>query len=276
MKNSTTKRLSFIILVCITSVVIYITNTLHHYYSFAEENTISYHSHRQSNDTVKIIMIGDSWAAYHNQAGNDTILKNILGKAINKPVDVIASGMIGAKTKTIYKLMFDSISNRGTKKMLQKTPHYCIISAGINDAVAKMGPSNYTYHYDLIVKQLLTNNIIPIIIDMPDVDYKSVYQRETFFAKTRHRISCFLNNTDMWSFDKYRESLQNDITNKGNNKKVIFINAQDWNPKGFKDPRKLYQQDHIHLNQEGYHLLDSCIAAYIARDLTNHGYQLSH
>ena len=276
MNKGIIKTSLIIVLTCVISVVVYITYTLHLYYSYAEEKTESYFHHKQSNDTMRIIMIGDSWAAYHHQAGNDTILKNILEQSINMPVDVISSGMVGAKTKTSYELMYDSSNSCGTKKNLQKDPQYCIISAGINDAVAKMGEKNYTHHYDLIIKQLFANNIIPVIIDMPDVDYKAVYQRESKKTKTRHHISCLLNNTDMWNFHKYRRHLKMNIKKKGIDKDVVYISAQDWNPKGYKDPRLLYQQDHIHLNHEGYLLLDSCIAAHITRNYFNYGCLLSH
>ena len=67
----------------------------------------------------------------------------------------------------------------------------------------------------------------------------------------------------MWDFKGYRDSLKMSIKRNGFNKEVIYINAQDWNPKGDKDPRSLYQEDHIHLTSKGYLLLDSCIAAYI-------------
>lgn len=272
------KKYKYIIAVsiigCAYSIFI-VGKRLYDYYSWAEERPTNYHTSRnQVDDTLRVIMIGDSWATYHHN--NDTILATMLQKKLHKPINVTSSGMVGAKTKKIYELMYDSITDHGTKIILQENPHYCIISAGINDAVAKMEPNNYTYHYDLIIKQLLTNNIIPVIIDMPNIDYKSVYQHETNFSKIRHRFSCYLNNIDMWSFDKYRESLKRCIEKEINNGNVIYINAQDWNPKGFIDTRKLYQQDHVHLNQEGYLLLDSCIAAHIAKNYASHNYLLSH
>lgn len=272
------KKYKYIIAVfiigCVCGIFI-VGKRFYDYYSWAEKRPTNYHtSRKQVDDTLRVIMIGDSWAAYHHNY--DTILATMLQEKLHKPINVTSSGMVGAKTKKIYELMYDSITDHGTKKKLQENPHYCIISAGINDAVAKMEPNNYIYHYNLIIKQLLTNNIIPVIIDMPNIDYKSVYQRETYFAKIRHRFSCFLNNIDMWSFEKYRKSLKGFTEKELNNKNVIYINAQDWNPKGFMDTRILYQQDHVHLNQKGYLLLDSCIAAHIARDYANHDNLLSH
>ena len=53
---------------------------------------------------------------------------------------------------------------------------------------------------------------------------------------------------------------------KKNSNHIIFIPSTEWNPKGFKDSRNLYLEDHIHLNNRGYYLLDSCIATHISHD----------
>ena len=174
--------------------------------------------------------------------------------------------MVGAKTKSIYELMFDSISSIGTKKLISNNPDYCIISSGINDAVAKMGVQNYCYHYSLIIRHLLSGDIIPIILDMPDVDYEAVFQRESITSNIRHHISSWLTNAPMWSFEDYRKALQTMISQEINSNHIIFIPSTEWNPKGFKDSRNLYLEDHIHLNNRGYYLLDSCIATHISHD----------
>ena len=49
--------------------------------------------------------------------------------------------------------------------------------------------------------------------------------------------------------------------------KVVYIPADVWNPLGYLDNRRLYESDETHLNPLGYHLLDSCIASVILRDM---------
>lgn len=245
---------------------------INNYYSFAKEKTIKHGKKAETDDTLKIIMIGDSWAAYHHNQGYDSILSKEIEQRLTRPVSFVSSGMVGAKTKTIYELMFDSVSNCGTWKLFEQHPDYCIISAGINDAIAKMGRKNYCHHYNLILKQLITNDIRPIIIDMPDVGYKSVYRRESLTAKLRHRISSVINHADMWSFNEYRQTLKDELNEQELDDKIIYIPASSWNPDGYQDERNLYQDDVIHLNAQGYLMLDSCIANYIIADIFSNSY----
>lgn len=252
---------------CLIAFSIHISSLCYKYYSYAKDNTYVYKEHKQIDDAIKVVMIGDSWAAYHHAAGHDSLLALMIGKYSCRHITVNASGMVGAKTKRIYELMSDSISPTGTRSLLHQKPDYCIISAGINDAVAKIGIENYCYHYILIIKQLLANHIKPIVIDMPDVGYKSVYQRESFLAQFRHWLSCKINGTNMWSFEDYRNSLIKSIEESNYTQKIIYISANEWNTQGFQDPRNLYMEDDIHLNFKGYTLLDSCIARHICMDI---------
>ena len=260
------KILTIFMIGCLIAFSIHISSLCYKYYSYAKDNTYVYKEHKQIDDAIKVVMIGDSWAAYHHAAGHDSLLALMIGKYSCRHITVNASGMVGAKTKRIYELMFDSISPAGTRSLLHQKPDYCIISAGINDAVAKIGAENYCYHYMLILKQLLANHIKPIVIDMPDVGYQSVYQRESYFSQFRHWLSCKLNDTDMWSFDDYRNSLAQSIKKSSYTQKIIYIDAKEWNPLGFQDPQNLYLEDNIHLNFKGYTLLDSCIAKHICMD----------
>lgn len=248
-------------------VLYYSYTKIYDYYSFIEEKTICYEQKIKLDDTLRIIMIGDSWAAYHY--GYDSLLSNEIKKRHTKPVEVVSSGMVGAKTKTIYELMFDSISDCGTKELIEQKPNYCIISAGINDAVAKMGGKYYSHHYVLLLKQLIANGIKPIIIEIPDVGYETVYKRESLLAKIRHRVSSIINQVNMWSFNEYRQALMAQINEHEFIDRIIFIPASSWNPNGVHEIPDIYQEDKIHLNSRGYHLLDSCIAKHILSDLYN-------
>ena len=260
-----------IIFLIILVSLIYIGFIFRDYYSFAEEIVSKPRKTTTNNDTITIIFIGDSWAAYHSQ--NDQHLKTCIETKVNMPTKVVSKGTVGAKTKFIYTNMHD-YSLLGTKELIDISPDYAIVSAGINDAVAKMGTDNYCHHYSLIIKRLLSAGIKPIIIDMPQVDYKAVYQREPTTAKIRHHISSWITGAPLWSFDSYKTALQSLIRQDEKAKRLIYIPASDWNPEGYKDSRHLYLGDHVHLNEKGYFLLDSCITSYIYHDIiSTHDFQ---
>ena len=44
---------------------------------------------------------------------------------------------------------------------------------------------------------------------------------------------------------------------------VITIRRDYWNPNGYEGQKELYTSDRMHLNQDGYFVLDSCIASQI-------------
>lgn len=252
-----------ITILLITTSLLYPLHLFKNYYSFANETFTRRIIPQKNNDSLLIIFIGDSWAAYHSQY--DQHLKICTEAKINKTTKVISNGIVGAKTKTIYIKMHDS-SSSGTKTLLDMLPDYAIISAGINDAVAKMGTDNYYHHYNLIIKELLSAGIKPIILDMPQVDYRAVYQRESIVAKIRHRISSWYTGAPLWTFDNYQSALRTLTRQREIKKQLIYIPASEWNPVGYMDSRMLYKDDHVHLNEKGYLLLDSCIASHIYKD----------
>lgn len=259
--------ISLFILVCI----IYIGYIIVGYYSLADEIITQKTKNTHEGDSLIVICMGDSWASYHSQY--DQHLKTCIETKVKKPTKVISKGTVGAKTKSIYKEMhIDGPS--GTKELIELLPNYAIVSAGINDAVAKMGTKNYCHHYNLIIKELISAGIKPIIIDMPQVDYKAIYQRESIIAKIRHHISSWITGAPLWTFDNYRSALQSLIRQDAIKNRLIYIYAFEWNPEGFKDSRHLYLEDHVHLNEKGYFLLDSCLTSTIYQDImSTHDFQ---
>ena len=270
-----TKKANIILLIILLIVlsIIYIGSVIRDYYSFAKDIVLNPCPSIKTlnNDTITVIFMGDSWAAYHSKY--DQYLKTCIERRINKPTKVISKGTVGAKTKFIYTNMHDQ-SQLGAEALIDISPDYAIISAGINDAVAKMGTDNYCYHYNLIIKELISADIKPIIIDMPQVDYRAIYQRESLIARIRHHISSWITGAPLWSFDNYRTALQSLIKQDVKNKRLIYIPASEWNPEGYKDSRHLYLEDHVHLNEKGYFLLDSCLTSTICQDImSTHDFQ---
>jgi hypothetical protein len=259
--------ISLFSLICI----VYIGYIIVEYYSLVEKNITPTTTKIHKGDSLIVIFVGDSWASYHSQY--DQHLKTCIETRINKPTKVISRGTVGAKTKTIYMDMHTDFPS-GTKELIELQPDYAIVSAGINDAVAKMGTNNYCHHYNLIINDLLSAGIKPIIIDMPQVDYKAIYQRESMIAKIRHHISSWITGAPLWTFENYRAALQSLLRQNKIKKHLIYIPASEWNPEGYADPRMLYKEDHVHLNEKGYFHLDSCITSNIYQDMmTTHDSQ---
>lgn len=208
-------------------------------------------------DTTRILFMGDSWAAYHHEYDNH--LADLISSQTERPCKVKSVGYVGAKSKEIYERLFTT-----SKQHILNNPDYCIISAGINDAVAKMGPNYYITNYILLIKFLVNNNITPVIIDMPDIDYHSVYKKENWIAKVRHQISSIITGSDFYSFHTYRIALLKTIAESEWSASIIYLSTEKW--KKDKDYFGLFREDRIHLNKAGYRKLDKELAAIIIKN----------
>lgn len=227
------------------------------YYQPVTEQTYCDISQRQEDDTLRILFIGDSWASYHHD--HDSTLAALTSQLTAMPCKVQSIGHVGAKSKEIYERLFVDI-----KPYISQHPDYCIISVGINDAVAKLGPDYYCTNYAHIIRFLLRHDITPVVIDMPDVDYRAVFEREALPSKLRHLFSAFITGVPRYSFHPYRTLLQNTISQAGWNDSIVYVKAQSWyNNDGHS---RQYRSDGIHLNTQGYLDLDLCLS----EEISNH------
>lgn len=211
------------------------------------------------NDTLKIAFIGDSWASYHHDY--DKKLESMFREK-GMPACVISLGNVGAKSKEIYQRMYST-----TKPVLLERPDYCIVSAGINDAVAKMGKDYYVHHYMLILQQLFDLDIKPVVLEMPEVNYRAIAGREPWTMRMRHVLSSLMTGSELYGFDSYKTALVSAINKADMQNRILFISADSWNSSGYQDSRGLYLSDETHLNAMGYEVLDSCIASKIFIDI---------
>ena len=247
-------KICMVLLVLLGSAILILTRKIKHYYQPAEVLPIYRLSPICEDDTIRVLFMGDSWAAYHKPY--DTLLSNMIRTYTNRPCKVTSLGFVGAKSKEIYERIFTD-----AKSVIFMHPDVCIVSAGINDAVAKMGTNYYIKNYEYVLSFLLENGSVPVVIDAPDVDYMAVYLRESFIAKTRHRISSFVTGANMFSFDNYRTALKNMIQKEYKYPKVIYIESNSW------FTCELLDKDGIHLNSKGYLRMDSCISTEISNIL---------
>ena len=233
---------------------------LHPYYQLAKrlpmENDVE---SRSSNDTLRIVFVGDSWAAYHRDY--DSNLDSLL-MACGQLARVSSMGDVGAKSRFIYQQL-DTL----LKPLLQERPDYCIVSAGINDAVAKMGKDFYVYHYLLILRYLIEMGIRPVVLEMPEVHYRAIFGREPWTMKARHVLSSILTDAEMYSFSSYRTSLKKAIGQNGLQGQLVYISADSWCAGGYLVHGDMFQPDETHLNVKGYEALDSCVALAIISDM---------
>ena len=232
---------------------------IYRYYQPAQVRAIYCIPEKKYDDTLRVLFIGDSWAAFHQ--AHDSILATMISSNTNKPCAVKSIGNVGAKSKEVYERLFSS-----TKPFIMEHPDYCIISAGINDAIAKMGAEYYTSNYMNILDFLLSQEIIPIVLDFPDVDYCAVYSREPIYVKFRHQLSAYITGADLYSFSSYRVALSETLFTLEKHNSIIYIEAGKWmlNNTGIS----LYCDDGIHLNAMGFHKLDSCLSVAIGREIS--------
>ncbi len=235
---------------------------LYSYYAPAHLRT-PYKTIQHHDDTIRIAYIGDSWAFGHQL--HQCKIKNILKNKLQRPFIVSSYGIGGLTSKEIYHALFELDS---FKHFMQKGYDFCYISAGINDTNKKMSTSYYQKSMDCIIQFMLTNHIHPIIQEIPDYNIHRVFEKQTTKDKIIRHISMFVNRTDIDCKQVFRNALDELIQEKDYQDKISIIRYKSWNKDYEKDLNKIYIDDHMHLNEKGYALLDSIIAKEIY--CTNH------
>lgn len=220
----------------------------------------------QQNDTLRVVMIGDSWAGMHRAF--DNYLQRQLTKSVGCPVSFESKGKGGEKTKGIYQLLFED-SSYGTQTLISSGADYCVISAGINDAAANLGTEQYCHYYIQILEFLLNNQIKPVILEFPNVNIRAIYKDKPIKDLCLDFLKSVMTHSGMYDYSDYREALKSTLYEKHLTDHVIYVSAQEWNGTSDEINVNIFLEDQIHLNQKGYELLDSCIAQKIAKDYNN-------
>ena len=233
-----------------------------------EEIHQPYQVQSHHDDTLRVVMIGDSWAGMHDEAGLDSFLQRQLHSLTAYPVVVKSRGRGGEKSRGIYNLMFE-YGNYGTRSILSEGPDYCIVMAGINDAAANMGARQYLYHYKLILNFLLSHNIRPVIVEIPNVNIWALYSKKPFKDLFGDYLKSMMTECNMYNYHEYREALLSMLTEESLMKEIVLIPMKEWNGNRGSINKSLFLEDQIHLNRRGYKLLDSCIAIKIVEDYEN-------
>lgn len=213
---------------------------------------------QHEDDTLRVGMIGDSWAYLHDVIQMDTFLSRHLADMLHKPVKVVSKGKNGEITREIYKYMFTYGVN-GTRCFFDNGLDYCIISAGINDAVRNLGVKQYAYHYRLIIDFLNSNSVCPIVIEIPDANIWDSQFNKPYKEIAVDYVRSIMVGSPMYNCAKYRDELKNTLINDSLLKDIIYIPLSAWNGTQLSLRNDLSLSDHIHLNLKGYEKLDSAI-----------------
>lgn len=247
------------------STYIYYYNRWNHFWKI-EKPISSYDILRPMDDTLRIIMIGDSWAEIHAKMKMDHWLQNELEVNLSCPVKVCSKGKGGEKSREIYQSMFQT-GSYGTKSLLQAGADYCILSAGINDAAANLGTKQFTAHYQMMIAFLLENDIRPVVLEIPNVDLWGLYVHKNKKDLLTDYVKSVMTNSEMYYYGAYREALFDMLRETGLMDSVLVVPCESWNGNGELICPSLLMEDGIHLNRLGYEKLDKGIASAIAQDL---------
>ena len=228
---------------------------------------------RASDDTLRVAIIGDSWAEFHSNLGCDTVFTNHAMRIMPKqPLTCRSRGKGGAMSKEVYHFMFYDWTeehpwepDRCTQPLIEQHPDYCVVFAGINDAIFQRSTAYYTGNLRNIYRLLLHNNIRPVVMEIPMVDAASAIDYKTFFKREAYHLKAFVMGTRGNQIPQYRQALKDMLQDTGLKDSVLYISANKWNSQGWRDTT-IFLRDHIHLNINGYHRLDSCIASEILKD----------
>lgn len=255
------KKIFFILGFFILGFPIFIT-----YQKFSYSKTYDYFEIEKKDNTnhLNIGIIGDSWVSSQPL---DSILQNKLSKK-NINGKVIGASHPGATSKMIYENIFlPNTENFSSKYIIESTPKYCFVIAGINDSFRGFGKEFYVEHMLKIINTLLHYNITPIIFEIPNygIEHSQLYRNR--ISVLRDKIWFGLKNQDYKNLQEYRTLLKEKIKEHNLNDKIIFIDS-DKNNIDFHQNKNLYREA-LHLNIKGYDKLGDIFTDTIIELETN-------
>ena len=224
---------------------------------------------RPEDDTLRIAMIGDSWAEYHKRDDCDTLFEQYGKRLTSKPIKCMSRGKGGAKSKEVYYNMFRSQTQEYSicsQPLLEEHPDYCVIMVGINDTWKKRPISYFTGNYRLIIRLLLANKIRPVVMEIPDFEMGEWLNTHRKRKRQLYRLYSYFTGVVEDDITPFRDGLRKMLKDTGLGDSVLFIPADHWIPQNHQYSEEIYQPDHVHINYQGYHILDSCIASEIMND----------
>ena len=188
------------------------------------------------------------------------IIDSVIHAQIGKPVQIMNAGVGGLTSKEIYNGIFTTIELRSA---IEWGPDFCFVSAGINDCNKKVGTENYKENMRLLISLLLDNHITPVILEIPYYDIYYTFRNKSLVSMFRDVLSILWTQSAINCIDLYSSSFNDLIIEQKWQNVVITIRRAYWNPNGYEGQKELYTSDRLHINQDGYFVLDSCITSQI-------------
>ena len=124
----------------------------------------------------------------------------------------------------------------------------------------------YVENYRLMLNLLLKNGIRPVVLEIPGVDLKFFNEGRKYYKQWLFGLISMWTQIDDSSTEVYREAMKKMLQESELQDKVLFIPASAWNPGGIEANPTIYLDDRLHLNLEGYEVLDSCLATEVIKD----------
>lgn len=231
---------------------------------------------RPHDDTLRVAVIGDSWAEWHMTLNCDTLFQQYGRRLTSKPIKCMTRGKGGAKSKDVYYYMFRSHTQEHswehdicTQPLLEQHPDYCVVMVGINDTWKKRPISYYKGNCRLIIRLLLANDIRPVMIEIPDFEMGEWLDTHRKRQRFLYRIYSYFTGVVEDDITPFRNGLKDMLKETGLSDSVLFIPVDHWIPQDHQYSEEIYQDDHVHINYQGYHVLDSCIVTEIIQDYKN-------
>lgn len=228
---------------------------------------------RPHDDTLRVAVIGDSWAEWHMTLNCDTLFEQFGRSLTTNPIKCMTRGKGGAKSKDVYYNMFRSHTKEYswmhdicTQPLLEEHPDYCVVMVGINDTWKKRPVSYYKGNYRLIIRLLLANHIRPVVMEIPDFEMGEWLNTHRKRERFLYRIYSFFTGVVEDDITPFRNGLREMLKETGLGDSVLFIPVDHWIPQNHQYSEDIYQEDHVHINYQGYHVLDSCIVSEIIHD----------
>jgi len=263
------KIILFILILFAICILFDFAKKVHKYY-FPNKQMTAYQTAHHNDDTLRIAYIGDSWAYIHQQQKQCQIPQMIEEQA-QRPTNIYSYGLSGRTSNEIYEALF--ADNHLKKLFSEQGADVCFISAGINDVNKKLSSEYYQESMDNIIRFMLTNDIRPIILEIPDYDIYKAYRGLKTSSKLLRKISMAINSVPMDCKQTYRDALDSLVKKKGYQNKVSIIRYKTWNYDYPEDQNRLYLKDGVHLNDYGYSVLDSVIAKEIIKHIEGYDHR---
>ena len=208
----------------------------------------NFHSKHTNIDTIKIGVIGDSYALRQNY--RRSLLLDICGDSIACPVVVRCAGLGGRSSDSLFINL-----NKKFKTIIEWEPNYCVVFGGTNDVFIqynRKSQSYYAHNMIEICKYLVNHDIIPIIVEIGDI-------RLTTTRFSRIFVPDYL---QIKFADTYRQALKDSLSSLNILESIIFIPYDS-----YCKTRSDKFEDIVHLNDIGYIELDKEIASAVKKHL---------